>query len=124
MSALSSLPRTGRDQRRPDPTTRGLSPARQRLVHLIQRLYFGTLRELSVRGGEPVLEPLPTVRFRKKNGSIPVPRPSAASNDFALKREWVDFFADLDAIGTGTILNIEVAHGLPIIHEYEDVITV
>ena len=101
-----------------------LSVDRQRFVLLVQRLGFGTIRELRVRAGEPVLDPLPRVRFRKKNGSTTPTRPPAETSDFALKREWLDFYADLEAIGDGVILSIEVAHGLPLIHEFEGVIPV
>lgn len=91
---------------------------------LAQRLYFGTIHNLHVRDREPVLDPPPRVVRRKKNGGVNQPRPQADSSDFALKREWVDFFHDLDLIGDGVILLIEVSHGLPIIHEYEDAILV
>lgn len=110
--------------RRPDPTMRNLTPARQRLLSLMQRLCFGTIHNLHFRAGDPVFEPPPRVVRRKKNGGTNQPRPQANAGDFALKLEWVEFFHDLDAMGDGVILLIEVAHGLPIIHEYEDAIPV
>jgi len=108
----------------PDLHKRHLSPARQRLIILMQRLYFGTIHDLRLRAGEPVMDPLPRIVRRRKNGGRNQPRPQADADDFALKREWVEFFADLDAIGDGVILMIEVMHGLPIVHEFEDVIHV
>lgn len=101
-----------------------LSRPRQRLIILMQLLFFGSIHDLHIRAGEPILDPLPRVVRRRKNGGINQPRPQADSADFALKREWVEFFADLDAIGDGVILSIEVMHGLPIVHEFEDVIHV
>ncbi len=107
-----------------DPTLRRQSPARQRLIVLMQKLCFGTIHNLHVRAGEPVLDPPPRVRVRRKNGSVSPSRPSAMTADFALKREWVDFFHDLDGIGNGVVQLIEVAHGLPIIHEFDTVFSV
>ena len=106
----------------PNPRKRHLSPARKRLLTLVQRLCFGTIENLQVQAGEPSWDPPPRVIRRRKNGSANEPRPQAEADDFALKRQWVDFFADLDAMSDGTILLIEVAHGLPILHEYEDVV--
>lgn len=107
-----------------DPRKAHASAARQRLILLMQRLSFGTIHDLHIRAGDPVLNPLTRVVFRKKNGSSCPPRPQAENVDFALKREWVDFFRDLDAMGDGVIQLIEVAHGLPIIHEFEGLIRV
>jgi len=107
-----------------DLRKRHLSDARQRLVVLLQRVGFGAVHNLVVRSGEPVLDPPPLVRVRRKNGSVSPSRPSATTADFALKREWVDFFRDLDGIGDGVVQLIEVAHGLPIIHEFDTVISV
>lgn len=101
-----------------------LPAPRQRLVRLLQGLGFGRIEGLEVKAGQPCLDPMPRVIRRRKNTSSDGPRPQINTGDFAMKREWVEFFRDLDAIGTGTILSIEVAHGLPIIHEFEDVITV
>lgn len=101
-----------------------LTPTRRRLVLLMQELCFGTIHDLPVRSGQPVLaSPLRVVR-RKKLGGINHPRPQSGQADFALKREVVEFLNDLDVIDTGTILTIEVAHGLPILYEFEDVIRV
>lgn len=101
-----------------------LSPQRRRLLRLMQRLHFGTIHDLQVRAREPVLDPLPRVVRRCKNGGLNQHRSKANAEDFALKREWVEFFACLDEIGDGAVLLVEVAHGLPIIHEYEEVIRV
>ena len=42
-------------------TKRSLSPARQRLVELMQEINFGRIEAFDVCGGEPVLEPAPRV---------------------------------------------------------------
>lgn len=69
-----------------------------------------------------MFDPPPRVVRRKKNGGVNDPRAQVDGPDFVLKREWIEFFCDLDAIGDGVILKIEVAHGLPIYHDVEEVI--
>lgn len=104
----------------PDMMLSHLSPRRRQLVELAQRLGFGTVHGLAVRGGDPVSDPPPRVLRRRKNGPINVERHRSPSTDFALKHEWVAFFRDLDEMGDGTIALIEIAHGLPILHEFEE----
>ncbi len=95
-------------------TKRSLSPARKRLVELLQRLNFGRIEGLQVRGGEPVLDPLPRiVREVKLAAAENGPRPEADNRDFLLKAQVVDLFGELDRLGTGTIELLEVKHGLP-----------
>jgi hypothetical protein len=101
-----------------------LSHAKRRLIELMQRLYFGTIQNLHVRAGEPIFDPKPRTIRRRKNGANTQPRPQVGAADFALKREWVEFFEDLVAIGDGVIIHIEVAHGLPIYHDSETQIDV
>jgi hypothetical protein len=124
MTAFASSPSRGFPSRNPNPLRSQVSRNRQRLVLMMQRLCFGSIHNLKVSSGEPVLDPLPRVVRRRKNGGANQPRPQESASDFVLKREVVEFLQDLDAIGDGTILIIEVAHGLPIIHEFEDVIPV
>lgn len=124
MTRSHSLQDRSRNAGAPDPTMRRLSSNRQRLVRLGQRLYFGTILNLPFRDGEPILDPRPRAVRRQKNGGHNQARPQADLIDFALKREWVDFFADLVAQQDGVILVIEIAHGVPIVHEYEVVIEV
>jgi hypothetical protein len=87
-----------------------------------QRLGFGTIPELKVAGREPVLDPPPEVVHRRKGRCASVPRPDAGERDFALKQEWIAFFADLDAIGDGTVLDVEIMHGLPVTWQYRGII--
>ncbi len=98
---------------RAEVTKRALSPARQRLVELMQRLNFGRVEALPVRGGEPVLDPLPAIvrehKFCAENG----PRPEAGRAECKLKNQVTDLMALLDQIGDGTIAVLTVKHGLP-----------
>ena len=94
-------------------TKSALSQARRRLVEICQRLNFGRVEDLQVRGGEPVLDPMPRVirehKFCSENG----PRPEATRADCKLKSQVTDLMQLLDAIGDGTIAVLTVKHGLP-----------
>ena len=94
-------------------TKSGLSPARQRLVELLQRLNFGRIENLQVRGGEPVLDPLPRVTREHKFAGENGPRPEAARADCRLKSQVADLMHLLDDIGDGTIAVLSVKHGVP-----------
>ena len=90
-----------------------LPPARRRLVRLMQALNFGRVEGLVVRYGDPVFDPRPRivreVKFAGENG----PRPESAKDDFMLKAEVRELFAQMAAMGDGVIRCIEVKHGLP-----------
>ena len=97
-----------------------LTPAQQSLIGLMQRLNFGCIEKFVVRDGEPVLEPKPRVvrevKFCGENG----PRPEAAKQDFELKKEVRDLFVQFEALGDGTVLSLEVKHGLPFKMSFEE----
>jgi hypothetical protein len=90
-----------------------LSPARRRLVEMLQRLNFGRIEGLLVRAGEPLFDPPPRqvreVKFGGENGA----RPEAAAADFALKAQVAELFRHLDELGDGTVEALSVKHGLP-----------
>jgi hypothetical protein len=90
-----------------------LSPARRRLVELLQQLNFGRVKGLSVLDGDPVFDPPPRVVREVKFGGENGPRPEAAASDFPLKSQVVELFQHFDEIGDGTIDVLEVKHGLP-----------
>jgi hypothetical protein len=90
-----------------------ISPARQRLVELLQELNFGRIENLIVRGGEPVLDPMPEIirehKFEGDNG----PRSEAYLADFALKQQHLDLLKLFDELGDVTLLILTCKHGLP-----------
>jgi len=94
-------------------TKASLSPQGQRLVELMGRLNYGRFERLLVRSGEPVFDPPPRVVREVKLGGENGPRPEAAKTDFALKAEVRELFARLEELGDGTVLSLEVKHGLP-----------
>jgi hypothetical protein len=96
------------------PTTKSvLSPARRRLVELLQTLNFGRLERLPVRAGEPVLDPLPPITREYKFASENGPRPEATRPDCALKPQHLDLLRVLDEVRDGTIAVIICKHGIP-----------
>jgi hypothetical protein len=124
MISSASTPFPGDERRHSDRTIRSLSPARQRLVTLAQHQLFGTIRELEFRNGDPIFDPMPRVVRRIKLGGHNTARPQAGKPDSVLKREWVEFFNHLDSYDHGTVLLIEVAHGLPLFFEISQIVSV
>ena len=96
-----------------NPTQGGLSEPRRRLVRLMQRLLFGRIENLLVQCSEPVLDPQPTTIREHKFGGENGPHPKIRADDFLLKDQVVDLFRQLDALGDGMIVVLEVKHGLP-----------
>jgi len=94
-------------------TKASLSRPRRRLLELMQQVNFGRIEGLTVRDGEPVLDPPPRVIREIKFGAENGPRPELGSDDFLLKAQVVELFAELDRLRNGTIDTIEVKHGLP-----------
>jgi hypothetical protein len=95
------------------PSKAVLSPARRRLLELMQLVNFGRIENLIVRGGEPSLVPPPRVVREVKFGGDNGPRPELATDDFRLKAQVVDLFRELDRLADGTVEALEVKHGLP-----------
>jgi len=102
----------------PVPTKKSLSPAWQALVALCHRLNFGRILDLTVRGGEPILDPPPLAMKGVKFGGDNGPRPEAALPDFPLKAQHLDLIHHARSVGDGVICEITVKHGLPFGGEY------
>jgi hypothetical protein len=94
-------------------TKRHLSPARRQLLTLLQRVNFGRVEHLEVRGGEPVLDPMPRVVREFKFGGENTPRPETRLADLPLKDQHVDLLELLDEIGDGVIPLLTCKHGTP-----------
>ena len=104
-------------------TRRTLSPARRRLLALMQGINFGRIERLVVRDGEPVFDPAPRVVREIKFGGENGPRPEVKAQDFVLKAQTVELFTSLGRLGDGTVECIEVQHGLPFRMKVEEVLT-
>jgi hypothetical protein len=100
-------------------TKSSLSDSRRRLVELMQRLNFGRIQNLVVRDGEPVFDPAPKVIQKVKIGGENGPRPELSCEDFLLKKQTVELLDAIADLGDGTVLIIDVKHGLPFAVEIE-----
>lgn len=95
------------------PKKSSLSPARQRLIELMQEADYGLFRNLPIRSGDPLLSPTPVLIREFRLGQRQGPRPERAYPDFDLKTEMVNLFAQFDRIQNGTIETLEFKGGLP-----------
>jgi len=99
----------------------GQSRPRMKLIELMQSINFGRIMGFKVLGGEPVLNPRPTIvrahKLKGENG----PRPELSAADFLLKQEIVELFNFLDDLQEGEIDLIEIKHGLPFLIEVTEV---
>jgi hypothetical protein len=94
-------------------TKAALTSARRRLLELMQVVNFGEIRALVVRDGEPVLDLASRVVRDIKMGGENGPRSELRVDDYVLKKEVVEFLAELDRIGNGMVERLEIKHGLP-----------
>jgi hypothetical protein len=90
-----------------------LEPEWQRLIKLMQQLNYGRLEHLTVVNGIPKinmqLKIVTEYRFPGENG----PCEEITLQDFALKREQVQFIDEVRAIKIGTIKIVYIKSGLP-----------
>ena len=91
-----------------------LSPARQKLIELMQETNFGRIENLLVQQGEPVLSPLPQVTrdvvFGKENSA----HLARSKGDFALKEQHLQLFRFFDEERSLRIDSLVIQHGLPV----------
>jgi hypothetical protein len=90
-----------------------LPVARQALVRLAQDLNYGTIRNVPVRDGDPVLGPELIVVVDIKLGADDGWRPEIGLTDFNLPNELRALMRQLDSINNGEIEAIHVQAGLP-----------
>ncbi|MGO9111120.1 MAG: hypothetical protein ACLP9L_18000 [Thermoguttaceae bacterium] len=57
--------------------------------------------------------PAPKITKAIKLGADTTERPATANDDFALKRHVTDLFEQFDRLPDGSVVTIEVRHGLP-----------
>jgi hypothetical protein len=85
----------------------------------MQRLNFGRIESLRIIEGEPVFDPPPRIVQKLKLGADNAPRPEAFLDDFWLKSPVVEMLKRMREVGEGTVLALEVKHGLPFSLEVE-----
>ena len=95
-------------------TKAALTPARRRLVEMMQEINFGRIERLDVRDGEPLFDPPPmAVRqmvFGKKNG----PNQIRNQDGYALKKKVAELFEVFDREQTFRVLELVIDDGLPL----------
>lgn len=95
------------------PTKSVLSPARQRLVELMQEINYGRIKALQIRAGEPVLSSSVCIEEEIVFGKDNTSNVSWAKSDFALKKEVVELFQLFDRKQQFSIERLEIQDGLP-----------
>jgi len=96
------------------PTKRALSPARRRLVELMQEVNFGRIEGLRVKEAEPLLEPKPRVLREIVFGKLNAPNPARGRGDFALKEQLIELFDLFDREQSVTVESLVIQNGLPV----------
>ena len=99
---------------RPATTKAALTPARRRLVELMQEVNFGRIERLEVRDWEPVLDPPPRVVRQVVFGKANGPNPRRTHDGFALKRKVTELFEVFDRERSLLILELVIDNGLPV----------
>ena len=99
-----------------------LTAAQARLVETMQKLNYGQIRDLTIRGGDPVFDPLPRITRVIRIGGENSPRPELAKKDFVLRHEIIEFFTHLERMGDGVVRHVEVQRGLPFKVRIEEVL--
>jgi hypothetical protein len=90
-----------------------LSKPRRYLLELMQRINFGRIEGLVVRGGEPAFDSRARIIREIKLGGEHSPYHAMERADFELKAQVIELFEHITALGNGTIGCLDVKHGLP-----------
>jgi hypothetical protein len=100
-------------------TKSSLTPGLARLIELLQTLNFGRIEALTIRGGQPVFDPLPRIIQKLKMGADNATRPEMTYADFRLKDGVIELLEVIARLHDGEIRSIEVRCGLPVSAEVE-----
>ena len=90
-----------------------LPPEGKRLIRLMQEVQFGRIGPFPVRDGGPDLTDPPNVIREIKFGGANGPAPKTVGQNFTLKSQVVEMFAEFERLGDGVVLWLEIQHGLP-----------
>lgn len=98
--------------------TKSLTPARRWLVHRMHQTVHGTMHNLVVQNGEPVIDPPPKIKQSVKLGSKRNALKSVSQN-FLLKDQHVELFQIMEKTGNGVISKVVIQDGLPFSAEFD-----
>lgn len=88
----------------------------QWIILTMQKLGYGEINGLLVKGGQPQPVPMPELWRTEKFGVNAVPE-EKISKDFELHRQHVYFLEYLGKLDNGTLSVIQIHNGLPLIHK-------
>jgi len=91
-----------------------LTPARRRLVELMQDVRYGRIEGLRIEDGEPVLAPPPTVVRLYLFGRANTPAEARGSGNFLLKWKVTELFEAFDRERSFSIQELMIDDGLPV----------
>ncbi len=95
-------------------TRAALTPARRRLVEMMQEINFGRIEGLEVRYGEPVLDPPPKAArqmvFGRRNGT----NAGDANHGITLNKKVAELFEVFDREQTFRVLELVIDDGMPV----------
>jgi hypothetical protein len=97
--------------------TQDLNPAQRTLVDLMHVHKFGRIENMSVREGQPVFNCNVKVVRVARFGRCTDAAKASRTDEFELKREVPDLFAELMRLENGTVIRLEFRHGLPFLLE-------
>lgn len=98
---------------RPGSRYSDLPPTCQWLVRTMSAIGFGRIESLTVRGGQPVLDPPPRIFRDVKLGSGNLSDTEVPSCDFVVKQKVQELLELIQAIGDGEVATVEVRGGVP-----------
>lgn len=98
--------------------TANLTPAKRWLVHRMHETHHGTMHNLIVRDGEPVMDPPPKIKRAIKLGAKRG-QPKAVPPNFFLKEQHVELFDLMADSRNGVIEKLVIQDGLPFLAELE-----
>ena len=74
---------------------------------------FSRIDHLTVVSGDPVFGSGTKIIAEHKFGANDAPRREAVLPDFVMKKEHIELFQQLEKIGSGELLTLEIRGGLP-----------
>ena len=95
-----------------------LTQSRQWLVQRMHQTHFGTMHNLIVRDGEPIIDPPPKIKQAFKLGSRRH-APKIVSRAFTLKEQHIELFDLMESKQNGVITTLMIQEGLPFLVEWE-----